>query len=148
MTVPSLRIVQDLDAPEDLQALYETHWWFAGRELARIEQSVAASDVVVGLRDPETDRLVASGRVITDFVYTGKILDVIVHADRRRQGVGTLLLDAITGHPDLQEVDELTVNCRAGLAPFYRSCGFDVHEMIQAARDDPAEEDYLVMVHA
>lgn len=140
-------IVYELDAPAELRELYRTHWWFEGRDLDRIRRSVANSDVFVGLRDPEESRLIASARVITDYTYTGKVLDVIVRAAYRNRGVGKALLAAITDHPELQDVDKLTLNCRAGLAPFYRSCGFEVHEMIRECIDE-AGEAYYVMVHS
>lgn len=140
------RIVYGLDTPAELRELYQTHWWFEGRDLERIRRSVANSDVFVGLRDPGESRLIASARVITDYTYTGKILDVIVHEDYRNQGYGTALLAAITDHPVLRSVEELTLNCRAGLAPFYRNCGFEVHEMIQN-RPQRNGEDYYVMVY-
>lgn len=56
-------------------------------------------------------------------------------------------MEAVTVHPKLQHVDELTVNCREGVAPFYEACGFQVHEMIQG-HNDQAREDYYVMVYS
>lgn len=53
-----------------------------------VERAVAETDVMVGLRDTETDRLIASMRVLTDFTYYARIYDVIVATDRRDEGVG------------------------------------------------------------
>lgn len=136
------RVVHELDDPRELKSLYATHDWFDGRDLDVIRRSIAGSDEVVGLREKETDALVASARVITDYVYTGKVLDVIVAGGLRRQGLGATLLTAVTDHPRLMDVEELTVNCRSGIAPFYEACGFHVHEMIA----NEAGEDYYVMV--
>lgn len=60
--------------PRELQELYQTHWWFDGRDIEDIRLSVENSDEVVSLRTRENERLVASARVITDYVYTGKYL--------------------------------------------------------------------------
>ena len=50
-------------------------------------------------------------------------------------------------HPELQDVEELTLNCREGLAPFYEACGFRLHDMIEEGRDGSGE-DYYVMVYS
>lgn len=140
-------VVYDVESPQELKELYQTHWWFEGRELDKIRRSVEQADEFIGLRATETGQLLASCRIITDYVYTGKVLDVIVAEPVRRQGVGTELLTAITEHPELQDVDELTLNCREGIAPFYEECGFQVHEMIKEHRDGTGE-DYYVMVYS
>lgn len=140
-------VVYSTEDARELQELYQTHWWFEGRELERIRRSVEHTDEFVALRDGETERLVASCRVITDYVYTGKILDVIVAESVRGQGLGTELMEAVKNHPKLQDVDELTLNCREGIAPFYETCDFRVHEMIGEHREGTGE-DYYVMVHS
>lgn len=142
----ALEIVHDGLDPGELQALYSTHWWFDGRSTPDIRQSVECADEVIGIRCDTEDRLIASARVITDYVFTGKILDVIVAESRRREGIGTRLLSEVTEHSPLQDVNELTVNCREGLVPFYESCGFHSHEMI-GDRSVAADEDYYVMVY-
>lgn len=140
-------VVHEIEDPEELLELYGSHWWFDDRDAEDVRRSLAGSDEVVGLRDAERGRLVASGRVITDYVYTGKVLDVIVDEPLRGRGLRRRLMDAITGHPALQDVDELTLNCREGVAPFYEACGFEVHEMIEDRRDGSGE-DYYVMVYS
>lgn len=141
------RVVTSLDDPEELRAVYQTHWWFEGRELDRIQQSIRHSDEVFGIRDCADQQLLATCRVITDYTYTGKILDVIVADPYRGRGIGTELMSAVTSSDRLADVTELTVNCREGLVPFYEKCGFRVHEMISQTRSGP-DEDYYVMVHS
>lgn len=139
-------MVYELEDLEELRDLYRTHWWFADRDLERVRRSLKHTDEFVGLRESVAGRLVASCRVITDYTYTGKVLDVIVDEPLRRQGLGRELMAAVTDHPELQDVEELTLNCREGVAPFYRACGFRVHEMID--RGDGTDEDYFVMVYS
>lgn len=138
-------VVYDIENSQELQELYQTHWWFEGRELERIRRSVKQSDVFIGLRDIGTGRLVASCRVITDYVYTGKILDVIVAESVRRQGLGKELMEAVTDYSGVRDVDELTLNCREGIAPFYEECGFEVHDMINEPREGMGEDYYVMM---
>lgn len=137
--------VFDLEDASEHYDLYQTHWWFAEREMNDLALALEHSDEVIGLRDA-TGRLVASARVITDYVFTGKILDVIVDAEVRGEGIGTRLMIEITDHPRLRDIEELTLNCRAGVVPFYETCGFRVHEMI-AAHERGEGEAYYVMVH-
>lgn len=133
-------------ATTEVKALYETHWWWAGRPLEKIERALAGTDVYVGLHDTECDELRASARVVTDFVYTGWVMDVIVHEEHRGEGLGRELMAAVVAHPDLESVEELVLTCREGVAAFYERCGFEIHEMINEDRGGD-EEDYFVMVH-
>lgn len=141
------RTIYEIEDVADLHALYQTHWWFAEREPEALRRAVEHSDEFVGLRRTDDDRLVASARVITDYTFTGKILDVIVAEALRGEGLGRRLMAEITHHPRLRDVDELTLNCRGGVAPFYESCGFRVHEMIEAHERGESEA-YYVMVHS
>jgi len=72
--------------------------------------------------------LVASARVLTDYTYYATVYDVIVAADRRGEGVGRTLMEAVTGHPDLQELSGLSLLCRRGLVPYYESVGFELYD--------------------
>ncbi|WP_433634610.1 hypothetical protein [Halomicrococcus sp. NG-SE-24] len=52
--------------------------------------------------------------------YYCTVYDVIVAADRRGEGFGGTLLNAVLDHPELQSVQGLSLLCRRGLVPFYR----------------------------
>ena len=112
---------------DDLIDCYRTHDWWADRTEDEVKRAVENSGVFVGLID-STDRLVAAGRVLTDFVYYGKIYDVVVHEDVRNESVGQRLIDEITDHPDLADVDALYLSCEDALVEFYESCGFEERE--------------------
>lgn len=128
----------------DLHECYRSYAWWDDRTLEDVRTALENTDVVAGLRDEDTGELVAAGRVLTDFVYYGKIYDVIVAESHRGDGLGRDLLDAIVSHPDLADVDVLTLDCREGLVPFYEDCGFERHEMI-ADLPDGGEEDLVPM---
>ncbi|MFC7082234.1 GNAT family N-acetyltransferase [Halorussus caseinilyticus] len=118
--------VRDLapdDAPE-LTALYEEYDWWEDREVARVRDALAGTEVAVGIEDE--GNLVAAARVLTDYNYYATVFDVIVAADRRGDGLGETLMEALTDHPDLQSVPGLSLLCREGLVPFYESVGFEV----------------------
>ena len=67
----------------------------------------------------------AAARVLTDFAYYATVYDVIVAADRRGEGFGAVLVEAVVDHPDLRATPGLSLLCREGLVPFYESVGFE-----------------------
>jgi hypothetical protein len=120
------RIVEQLDAPHvnDLVALYQNEWWSKGRTADDVRKMLAHSDIVFGLVEAESDRLVGFARVITDRVYRGTVYDVIVAGDRRGNELGKLLMDAVTAHPDVAMIESLELHCLPELEPFYAKWGF------------------------
>jgi len=69
-------------------------------------------------------------------------VNVIVHADRRGEGLGEELLAALVTHPPLSGVD-LELLSREGLVPFYETCGFEDVGAIEHPDGDPEELRFL-----
>ena len=108
---------------EALTALYGDYEWWDDRTTEDVRRALVETGVAVGI---EADgELVAAARVLTDYTYYAKVYDVIVAADSRGEGHGERLIEAVVDHPDLQAVDGLALNCRAGLVGFYESVGFE-----------------------
>jgi ribosomal protein S18 acetylase RimI-like enzyme len=120
------RIVGELsDAHIDtLVRLYQSEWWSKGRREADVRKMLSNSDIVVGLVETRSDKLVGFARVITDRVYRGTIYDVIVAGDLRGNDLGKMLMDALTSHPDLKDIESLELHCLPDLEPFYAKWGF------------------------
>ena len=108
---------------EALTALYRDYEWWNDRDPEDVRRALAGTAVAVGVE--ADDELVAAARVLTDRTYYAKVYDVIVAADRRGEGHGGRLMEAVREHPDLRAVDGLALNCRAGLVSFYESVGFE-----------------------
>lgn len=70
----------------------------------------------------------AAARVLTDFTYYANVFDVIVAADRRGEGIGETLMQAVVDHDDLQSVVGLSLLCRDGLVPYYETIGFELFD--------------------
>jgi predicted GNAT family N-acyltransferase len=122
MTDLDVRELEPEDAVE-LTTLYEEYKWWADRDQEAVRQALADTDLPLGV---ETNGdLVAAARVLTDYRYYAVIFDVIVAADRRGDGIGERLMNAIIDHPALQELPGLSLQCRRGLIPFYESLGFE-----------------------
>jgi predicted GNAT family N-acyltransferase len=123
--MPDVRDLTPEDAPE-LTALSEEYAWWEDREVEGVRDALAETEVAVGVEDG--GNLVAAARVLTDYTYYATVFDVIVAADRRGEGLGETLMDAVVGHPDLQDVPGLSLLCRTGLVPFYESVGFELFD--------------------
>lgn len=79
-------VVYKIENVEELQELYQMYGWWADREVDDIRRAIEHSDEIVGLRGVESGQLLASGRVLTGYVYSGKILDVIVEVKGSESG--------------------------------------------------------------
>jgi predicted GNAT family N-acyltransferase len=109
---------------EQLWHMYQAEWWSRGRKMEDVRRAVQHSDLIFAFGDPETGRLAAFARVLTDYVYKAAIFDVIVDRAHRDTGVGRLLLEAITSHPALLFVEHMELYCRPELVGFYGKWGF------------------------
>lgn len=123
---PALQFVHRLTSEhiDQLWRMYQGEWWSRGRKLQDVRRVVQHSDLIFAFCDPETGRLVAFARVLTDFVYKAFVFDVIVDRQRRDLGFGRMLLDAITSHPALLFVEHIELYCRDELVPLYEQWGF------------------------
>ena len=108
----------------DLCQMYQQEWWSKGRQQADVEKMLEHSDLIIALCHPQSLQLVAFARILTDFVYRGIILDVIVASAYRGKGLGRNLLEAITNHPQLQQVETLILFCQPEMVGFYQKWGF------------------------
>jgi GNAT superfamily N-acetyltransferase len=109
---------------QELHQLYQGEWWTQGRTLAETRQMLEQTGVVIALVEEESGALAGFVRVITDFVFKGLVLDVIVAPPWRGKGLGQRLLDAVVEHPRLKPVCHLELYCRPELVPFYKRWGF------------------------
>jgi predicted GNAT family N-acyltransferase len=109
---------------EDLHRLYQNEWWTKGRTLPDVRRMLEHSTLIFGFCDPDTRRLVAFARVLTDFTYKAFLFDVIVAPHCRNEGLGRTLMDAVLRHPALQSVRHIELYCLPELVPFYERWGF------------------------
>ena len=123
---PAYRLIDRLDDKhiEELVALYQNEWWSKGRTRDDVCKMLEHSDIVFGLVEAGSDRLVGFARVLTDRVYRATLYDVIVAGDKRGGDLGKLLLDAVTAHPDLVGIEQLELHCKPELEAFYAKWGF------------------------
>lgn len=106
-----------------LHALYQQAWWAQTRTPEQVRRMLAQTSLIIGLVD-ESGQLVAFCRLLTDFIFHATLFDVIVSTDRRGQGIGRQLLDAVHQHPRLRDVKTRWLCCLPEMLPFYRRWGF------------------------
>lgn len=110
-----------------LKDLYASTWWAASRSVEEIESLLAGSSAVVGLLDVETDQLIGFTRVLTDGRVVALVLDVIVHPEVRRTGLGDRLMREVLALPELAKVGSIELVCQPELVEFYARFGFTVN---------------------
>lgn len=121
--VKVIHAIEDARRTEVL-ALFQSAWWTAARSSEAVDRMIEGSDVVVGLVDSTSDRLVGFARAITDRVFLAVVLDVIVAPEARGAGNGARLMDELLARPELACVDSIELVCQPELMDFYRRWGF------------------------
>lgn len=119
---------------EQLHQLYSQEWWSKDRALADVPTLLSNSDLLFGLWNEETQQLAGFCRVLTDWVYRAIVFDVIVAADYRGQGLGAKLIEHVTTHPRLTQVECIQLFCTPEMRPFYEKYGFGQAEQLLMVR--------------
>jgi len=129
----SIIVVQDLTPTQiqDLEQLYKQGWWSHKRTSQDIQKMLTHSDIIIGLVDSNTQKLIGFTRVLTDYTYRALIWDVLVKSSYQNQGLGKKLIDEILTHPDLQEVEAFLLMCLPEMVPFYEKLGFHSSDSVK-----------------
>jgi ribosomal protein S18 acetylase RimI-like enzyme len=126
MNTDGITVIDRLDGArrDELVSLFQSAWWTAERTPEAVERMLQSSDVIVGLVEGASDRLVGFARAITDRVFLAVVLDVIVAPAFRGAGLGARLMDELLARPELADVDSVELVCQPELIAFYRRWGF------------------------
>lgn len=96
-------------------------YWAVGQPYEVMARSLQHS-LALGLYSPE-DVLVGFARLVTDRATFAWLCDVFVDTAYRGRGLGTFLVEAATGHPDVVGVRQVLM-AQPGRS-LYRRLGFD-----------------------
>lgn len=109
-----------LDMPWVIDQLQKSYW---GKNLtaATIIRATDAS-ICFGLYAHETDKQVGFARVVGDGAIFSSLMDVIISAPLRRQGLGKQLLRAVLNHRSVSET--LNVLSTRDASTFYAKFGY------------------------
>ncbi|HAN73430.1 MAG TPA: GNAT family N-acetyltransferase [Planktothrix sp. UBA8407] len=129
----SIIVVQDLTPSQiqDLEQLYKLGWWSHQRTLEDIQKMLTHSDIIIGLIDDQTQKLIGFTRILTDYIYRAMIWDVLVESSYQNQGLGKQLINEILTHRDLQEVELFLLICLPEMVDFYDKLGFNVSNNVK-----------------
>lgn len=107
-----------------LMNLYEGESWCKERKLDDVGKMLKNS-WIIALIDSSNDKLIAFGRVLSDFVYRAFVYDVIVDREYRGLGYGRLIIEGIVSHEDFKNIERIQLNCIDKNVPFYNKLGFN-----------------------
>lgn len=103
------------------QFLNERSYWAKGRSLETIRKSIENS-LCFGVYDVSGKQL-GFARVATDYAVFGWLMDVFILEEYRGQGLGKLLIEAVTGHSALKNIRRLGLGT-ADAHGLYEQYGF------------------------
>lgn len=109
---------------DDIHRMLSRVFWSPNITQAEIAAGIGNSALVVGAYI-EGPRQIGFLRVISDKVRFAYLLDVVVHEDHRRQGIGQKMVKFALAHPDLQLVYHwllITTDAHG----VYERCGFSL----------------------
>ncbi len=78
------------------------------------------------------DRLIGMCRAVWDGGIMAEIMNVVVHPDYQRQGIGRRLIELLIAELEKLGVRHITLNSAVGKEPFYGQFGFVVRETVTA----------------
>jgi ribosomal protein S18 acetylase RimI-like enzyme len=119
-------IISTLDEQQiiELYELYQQEWWTDNRKFEDVLVMLENTDILIGICENKTNRLIGFIRVLSDFVYKALIFDVIIHEEYQGKGLGRILLDQVTTHPKLQSVQHFELYCKSDKISFYEKWRF------------------------
>jgi GNAT superfamily N-acetyltransferase len=117
-TISTDRRRLDLDVIHDFLV---DSYWAKGRSRDRVAESIEHS-LPFGLYRGEEQ--VGFARVVTDFVVLAFLADVFVLEPHRGRGLGTWLVEVVTGLPELGSIRRWLLGTRDG-HDLYRKFGFE-----------------------
>ncbi len=107
-----------------LHTLCQNEWWTSARTLPDAKRMLGNTNIMLGLCEDHSEKLIAFARVLTEKVYKAFILDVIVDPDYRTKGLGKEIMQMILRYSKLIKVKHFELYCLPELIPFYKKWGF------------------------
>ena len=106
---------------DDIHAMLSQTWWSPGISKKEILKGIDNSALVVGAYF--NNRQIAFLRVVSDKIRFAYIMDVIVHENYRRQGIGQKMIKFVLAHPELKDVYQWLLMTKDAHI-IYSKCGF------------------------
>ena len=120
----------------ELQSLYRYTEWGHSRSVEGIQAMIDGTSLCFSAR--HDDKLVGFCRIITDFVYSASLLDVIVHPAHQGRGLGGALADYALTHPAIRNIP-IVMAYTTGWMRFLRGRGFETQRGLMMLMRCPIE---------
>ncbi|MHC5064337.1 MAG: GNAT family N-acetyltransferase [Planctomycetota bacterium] len=122
MTVTYLSSVPD---SESYHRLFESTGWNERYAASHPELARALADSWHFVTARDKDRLIGSGRIISDGVLYALVLDIMVDPDYRGQGIGREIMTRLLAEVREACIRDVMLFSAKGYADFYAKFGFE-----------------------
>jgi GNAT superfamily N-acetyltransferase len=120
----SIQYRHEFPAAEQYFDLFSSTGWNKeyGLDARDLHEAIRHSLFLVAAYDGE--RLIGSGRLVSDGVLHALIVDVIVLPEYQGQGIGTAIMKQLTGFCRERRIRDVQLFCAKGKTAFYEPLGF------------------------
>jgi ribosomal protein S18 acetylase RimI-like enzyme len=108
---------------EKITALLNTCFWSKNIPLEYVERFIKHS-LCFGLYHASDNQLVGFGRVVSDYTTYAYVCDIVIDAQHRNKGLGSILINEILSHPDLQGLKTWSLRTTEEARKIYEKHGF------------------------
>ncbi|MGJ7922348.1 GNAT family N-acetyltransferase [Neobacillus sp. LXY-4] len=120
-----IRYTDEIPQPTNLYELYNSVNWNDFLQLPpdRLHKAMLQSWLVISAYDH--NKLIGTGRVISDGVINAYICGLVVHPDYRNQGIGREIFQRLVDRCDKENLHS-QLFCGDTLIPYYQKLGFEI----------------------
>ena len=118
-----MKIGRNPPSADELANMYQIAGWIDDPNPQKMLKSVNSGSEWFVARDVNSI-ILGIGRLITDYVRYGFILDVIVKEEHRNKGVATSIMHAVIAECRRLELDSVNLWPSEGKVSFYEGLGF------------------------
>ena len=118
----------DLPSQDEYFKLFESTGWFRERKPTKEELILTLSQSYFFVMAYDGDRLVGSGRIVSDGILHAMIYDMIIDPDYQRKGIGTKILNIIIEKCIENNIGDIQLFCAQGKKEFYLKTGFEIRD--------------------
>ena len=121
-----INFVYDLPVPEDYFKLFEITGWFRERKPNKEELILTLSRSYFFVQAYDGNKLVGTGRVVSDGILHAMIYDMIIDPEYQNRGIGSKILKILIDKCNEINIGDIQLFCAKGKKEFYLKNGFEI----------------------